>query len=217
MLYLYALIDKDPSRAEALGHGIGRETLSIVRAGGAFVVVDRGPPHDATDSAIRAYEQVVRRLWRLLPAVLPLRFGSTAPSAAELQSWLAPLEAPIERAFERVRGAVQFTARVSGLPAPEPRPDPHRGPGTRWLAGRVARTTVRELACVTEATRPFVRATRIERNDHSPHLATLYQLMAREEVPPWREALDASLAKLPSGIDLVTSGPWPAWSFSELV
>jgi hypothetical protein len=49
------------------------------------------------------------------------------------------LAVALERAFERVRGAVQFTLRVSGRRRRAPPIDRLTGPGTQWLAERIAR------------------------------------------------------------------------------
>jgi hypothetical protein len=215
-LYLYAIIDRRPPRLELLGKGIWQRPLSLVRAGKAFVVVAPYAPREATAVALVAHERVVRRLWRLLPTVLPFRFGAIAPDAAAVRGWLAPLAESLEDAFDRVRGAAQFTLRMSGLSAPAASVDRSAGPGTRWLAQRVATHTVPELASVTEATRPFVRSVRVERRDGAPHLASVYYLVAREDVPRWRSAFVRSLDALPRGVRVTMTGPWPAWSFAEL-
>nr|WP_205633632.1 GvpL/GvpF family gas vesicle protein [Labilithrix luteola] len=213
---MYALIDQRPARRELLGRGMRRKPLSLVRAGKTYVVVEQGDSCEATAPALVAHDRVVRRLSRLLPAVLPLRFGTVADGPEAIRALIAPLAEPLERAFERVRGAVQFTLRVSGLPASPPPLDPRLGPGARWLAGRAARYTVPELASVTNATRPFVRALRVERRDDPPGLADVYQLVARDDVRRWRAAFRRSLLALPSGIRVTMTGPWPAWSFAEL-
>lgn len=213
---LYAIIDRRPPQVEQLGKGIGHRPLSLVRAGKAFVVVERYAPREATAVALVAHDRVVRRLWRLLPTVLPFRFGAVAPDAAAVRAALAPLADSLERAFERVRGAAQFTLRVSGVSAPVASVDRGAGPGTRWLAQRAATHTVPELARVTEATRPFVRLLRVERSARAPHLASVYCLVARKDVQRWRSAFARSLHTLPRGVRVTMTGPWPAWSFAEL-
>lgn len=217
-LYLYALVDRRPRQKELLGKGIGRKELTVVRAGPAFVVVEPAAVREATPRAIVAHERVVRRIARLVPAVLPLRFGSAVPDRAALEHVLAAPADAIERAFERVRGAVQLTLRVSGRPSPPSIPA-RVGPGTRWLAERIARQQVPEIAAVTEATRPYVREVRAERHDRrerSPWFASVYHLVAREDVRAWRRALTRSIGELPRGVDVTITGPWPAWAFAEL-
>jgi hypothetical protein len=233
-LYLYAIIDKPPPADARIGNGIARKPLSVVRVGRAFVVVEPAEGCDPTPHAIVAHDRVVRRVARISPAVLPLRFGSTTESRAEVQALLLPLAAPIKRAFERVRGAVQFTLRVTGRRrSAEPVHVPAVGPGTRWLAERMAAQRVSEIACITEATRPWVREIRSQRHDllrsaraeasGSGHrkgprepFATVYHLVSRDSVRAWRLAFRRSMANLPPDVCVTMTGPWPAYAFAEL-
>ncbi len=219
-LYLYALVDRPPRSKERLGRGLAREALSVVRVGKTFVIVEpRRKPREATTRAIVGHDRVVRRIAKLVPAVLPLRFGTTVADRAALAALLRPLEGSIGPAFERVRGAVQLTLRVAGRQTPPVIPE-RVGPGTRWIAERLARQQVPEIAVITEATRPFVRDARAERHDRRRdrglYFASVYHLVAREDVPAWRRALARSIAQLPRGVRVTTTGPWPPWAFAEL-
>lgn len=215
-MYVYALTDQRPPRQELLGTGMRRKPLSLIRAGKTYAVVELRDECEVTAAALVAHDRVVRRLSRLLPAVLPLRFGTVAEGTDAVKALIAPVGPSLERAFERVRGAVQFTLRVSGLPTSPPPPDPRLGPGTRWLATQAARHAIPELASFLDTTRPFARALRIERRDDAPGLANVYQLVARHDVRRWRAAFRRSLRELPSGVHVTMTGPWPAWSFAEL-
>lgn len=215
-MYVYALTDQRPPRRELLGKGMQRRPLSVVRAGKTYAVVEQSDACEATTAALIAHDRVVRRLSRLLPAVLPLRFGTVADGADAVRALIAPASPFLEPAFERVRGAVQFTLRVSGLPTSSPPIDPRLGPGARWLAERAAHHVVPELASLIDATRPFVRALRVERRENAPDLADVYQLVGRDDVRRWRAAFRHSLEGLPSGVRVTMTGPWPAWSFAEL-
>ena len=223
-LSLYAIVDRRPKSTEALGRGIARQALSLVRAGHAWVVVEPAEPRAPSPRVIVAHDRVVRRIAKLVPAVLPLRFGSSAPDRAAVQALLAPLGGSIAHAFDRVRGAVQFTLRVSGQRARTPSRS-GGGPGTRWLAKRIARHQVPEIAVVAEATRPYVREARVERHDRegrvhaardSRQLASVYHLVPREDVRAWRRAVARALEQLPPGVSVTTTGPWPPWAFAEL-
>jgi hypothetical protein len=209
-LYVYALVEQRLAPV-TLGRGIARLPLSLVRAGGAYAVVESAEAHEPTPAAIRAHDRVVRRIARAARAVLPMRFASTVATSRELDEALAVL--PVARAFDRVRDAVQFTLRVRGVGEPK-RAKSRRGvgPGTRWLTDRFARQSVPELAPVTEATRAWVRETRSERRP--PSDAVVYYLVAREHVRAWRVALKRALAALP--IDVTATGPWPPYAFAEL-
>jgi hypothetical protein len=216
-LYLYALVDQRP-RGE-LGKGIARCPLRAVRVGPAWVVVEQAAARDATPASLVAHDRVVRRIARSCRAVLPLRFASTAADRAALTTLLAPLGPAIPPAFARVRDAVQFTLRVTGKPAPSPAPTSRRhvGPGTRWLANRMARHRVPEIAALSEATRPFVREVRVERADapQAGRLATVYHLVARENVAAWRAAARRAVPLLRDA-KVTTTGPWPPYAFAEL-
>ncbi|MDF2691828.1 MAG: hypothetical protein K0S65_211 [Labilithrix sp.] len=213
---MYAIVDRRPARTDLLGRGIARQPLALVRAGKAFVVVEEAAAREPTPAAIVAHDRVVRRVARLTPAVLPLRFGSTAPDRASVAALLTPLTGPVERALERVRGAVQFTLRVRGKAAPPTKPGANVGPGTRWLAKRIARHQVPEVEAVRQATRPFVREVRAERQDAGTQLATVYHLVPRDDVQKWRAAFARSLADLPRSVEVTATGPWPPWAFAEL-
>ena len=225
-LYLYAIVDRQPRDRARLGRGIARQSLSLVRAGSAFVVVEPAEPREATPRALVAHDRVVRRIARLVPSVLPLRFGTGAPDRAALEALIAPLAGSIAPAFERVRDAVQFTIRVSGRRSPPSIPA-RVGPGTRWIAERIARQQVPEVAAISEAPRPWVRDARAERHDRGrggkgsaprdrPHFASVYHLVARADVRAWRRALGLALEELPKGVSITTTGPWPPWAFAEL-
>jgi hypothetical protein len=222
---MYAIVDEPPENRALLGRGISRQPLSLVRAGTAFVVVEKAEAHEATPPAIVAYDRVIRRIARLSPATLPLRFGSTAPDRAAVQALVTPVAALVEHSFERVRNAVQFTMRVSGRRAPKVRRSGSSrgaaakrslGPGTRWLAERIAVHRVPEIENLTEATRTWVREVRVERHDRPPLLATVYHLVSKRDVRAWRAAHERAVAELPSGVTVTTTGPWPPYAFAEL-
>lgn len=206
-LYLYAIVDAPP-RAP-LGH------LAVVRAGGAHVVVERGAKMPATAASLKKHDRVVKRIARACEAVLPFRFGSVAADRAALATLLAPITPAVAAALDLVRDAVQFTLRVYGEPAPRARAKRGSGPGTRFLEERVRAHRVPEIELVTTATRPFVRATRSQRHDRPPLLASVYHLVPRADVRRYRAALVASSQAL-DGVRVDATGPWPAYAFAEL-
>jgi hypothetical protein len=211
-LYLYALVDRRPRGP--LGRGIARQPLSLVHAGKAWVVVEPAEAREPTPAALVAHDRVVRRLARSAAAILPLRFASTADDAAAVRALVAPMSALVVSAFRRVREAVQFTLRVSpSASARAPAPSRNAGPGTRWLAKRIAERRVPEIAPLTEATAPYVREARLERRGNA---ATVYHLVPREHVAAWRAAARRSLAALDTRVRVSVTGPWPPYAFAEL-
>jgi hypothetical protein len=220
-LYLYALVERRPAPDVRLGRGIARGALSVVRVGRAYAVVENAGVPEATPASVVLHDRVVRRLPRIFPAVLPFRFGTTAPDLPTLRDLVTPFGDRLGDAFDRVRDAVQFTLRVTGPAAAPPKKDRRGGPGTRWLAERLALQQIPEARCVIEATKPWVRETRTERRpapgQGPASLGTVYQLVAREHVRAWRRALAASIVELPRGIALSVTGGWPPYAFAELV
>jgi hypothetical protein len=68
---------------------------------------------------------------------------------------------------------------------------------------------------VTEATAAYVRASRAERHDRPPLLASVYHLVPKAKVRAYRAALARATREL-SRVDVRTSGPWPPYAFAEL-
>ena len=206
--WLFALVEDEVG----LRRGVGAPLVTL-RAGGARIVAQETEPLAIAKDNLVAHDRVVRSLARR-GTVLPFRFGTTTPSERALRSLLAPLKPVIASAFDRVRDAVQLTLRVRGAatPAPEQAAD---GPGTRWLARRLAAGRVPEIAPVLAATRSFVRETRAERHDRESDLATVYQLVARGDLRAWRAAVARAVPEL-KDVEITIGGPWPPYAFAEL-
>lgn len=212
-LYLYAIVGKRP-RGE-LGKGMSGGALAIVRAGGAHVVVERAAPPEPTPRAVRAHDRIVKRIAAATQAVLPFRFGSVATSGAAVRAMLDPVTGAVAKALELVDGCVQYTLRVYGEPSRDVGPDASAGPGARWLGARLRARRVPEIATVTAATASYVRATRAERHDRPPLVASVYHLVPRAAARAYRAALTRSARDL-TRVELKTSGPWPPYAFAEL-
>jgi hypothetical protein len=217
-MYVYALVDERPRRGVTLGRGISRRPLSIVDAKGSLALVEHGEAPEATTRTLVAHDRVIRRLMRIFPAVLPVRFGTTAHDRRALEELIAPRAEELTRAFDRVRDAVQFTLRVNGPPRRRRRARPGGGPGTRWLAERLEASRIPEFDAVREATRSWVREERTvgpSRTDRPDSLGSAYHLVARADVRAWRRAAERAVSTLPPGIVVSVSGPWPAYAFVE--
>lgn len=212
-LYLYAIVDRRP--AASLGRGLARELLSVVRAAGIFVVVGRAGAAPASAANLRAHDRAVRRIARACSAVLPFRFGSVVADRAALTALLAPIAPHVPGALERVRDSVELTLRIYGQASPPPRPARGAGPGTRFLHARLRQSQVPEIATVTSALAPFVRASRVERHDRPPLIASVYHLVRSTDVRRYRAAL-ASSARALDRVRVESTGPWPPYAFAEV-
>lgn len=206
-LYLYAIVDKPPKGP------LGK--LSVARAGGAHVVYERDGQRDATAANLKKHDRVVKQLARSCLAVLPFRFGSVVADRAALSALLEPISAVIAGALEQVHDATQFTLRVYGKAAPKTKAKTGEGPGTRFMNERLRAHRVPEIANVTAATKDFVRASRAQRHDRPPLLASVYHLVARGDVRRYKAALSASSSAL-SGVRVEATGPWPPYAFAEM-
>lgn len=206
-LYLYAIVDEAPRGA------LGK--LSIARAGGAHVVFEEGGQRPATPANLAKHDRTVKRVARSCAAVLPFRFGSVVADRKALASLLDPIRPAIARALDDVRDATQFTLRVYGEPAPRAKAKKGEGPGTRFMNERLRAHRVPEIDAVTKATQSLVRASRSQRHDRPPLLASVYHLVARADVRRYRAAL-ATSAKTLDGVRVEATGPWPPYAFAEV-
>jgi hypothetical protein len=109
--YVFALVDAVPARGS--GKGL-TGALSLRKLAGAFVVVERRadvPP--IAFGTLKRHQEVVSRLAKQVPAILPVRFG-TLLDAADLDEAIQERREEIAEAFDLVRDRVQFTWRVAG-------------------------------------------------------------------------------------------------------
>jgi hypothetical protein len=109
--YVFALVDKVP--AGRAGKGL-TGPLSIRKLAGAFAVVERrGDVPPVEFGSLKQHQDVVARLARQVPAILPVRFG-TLLDEEHLDEATSERDDEIAEAFELVRDRVQFTWRVVG-------------------------------------------------------------------------------------------------------
>lgn len=112
--YVFALVDAPARQA---GRGL-QNAIAFRPIDGGFAAVERRadvPPLDF--GTLQAHERVVDRLAALVPAILPVRFGTLIDSS-DLESSLADHDEELGEAFDLVRGRVQFTWRsVSSRPS----------------------------------------------------------------------------------------------------
>ena len=225
-LYLYALVGS--GLEGGLGTGLAGEPLRLVRGGGVLAVVGELPvlPEVSAD-ALSAHDATVRRMARLVSAILPVRFGQSMPDERSLVSWLTARDKSLGKALARVEGCVQMTLRVfgnadslaqgshPGLPNDALRA---QGPGTHYLeerrrAAERARS-LPEIAPLREALRPLLRAERIERSlGYGLLVGSAYDLIDRGEAGEYAR-LVAEMAPKLSTFRISASGPSPPYAFA---
>ncbi|MBX3191668.1 MAG: GvpL/GvpF family gas vesicle protein [Labilithrix sp.] len=212
-LYLYAIVRRRPARLPARGlHG---RPLIVSRAGGASVIAERiDEAAEPTPRALAGHDRVVKRIAAATSGVLPFRFGTRVAGTSALRDLLAPAEEAVARALARVDGCVQYTLRVYGEAAPAP-VSANEGPGARWLGARLRARRAPEIAPLAAATAAFVRASRAERHDRPPLVASVYHLVPRDAARAYRAALARSSRAL-ERVEVMTTGPFPPYAFAEL-
>jgi gas vesicle protein GvpL/GvpF len=153
-------------------------------------------------AAAVAHGRVVEALAGLADPVLPARFGSVHPSPEALADALASNSDALAAALRAVEGCVEVGVR--GIPsAPEPENAPANG--REYLERR--RAAVGLVERVHEPLAAQARAARLERGSG---FAASY-LVPREELDAF---LDAVREADGPELALVSSGPWPPYSFA---
>jgi hypothetical protein len=224
--YVYALVAGAPALAL---RGIGGEVLRTVAFdGGSAIVGLLDEPPDLSAAALRDQDQIVRAIASRVDAILPARFGAAFASERALHSSLHGQRQQVSAALARVSRSVQMTLRVFGrttggrVPAPQPRAQRRgsAGPGTRYLLERARAETARrclaELAPVREALARLVREERIERHERPPLIASVYHLIAKDDLERYQRAVDSSVGAI-APLTLRVSGPYPPYAFAERV
>jgi Gas vesicle synthesis protein GvpL/GvpF len=217
-LYLYAVLAARPARGR--WHGLRNEPLRFVRAGGLVVAAGcmASPPARAA-AALRRHDAVVRRLARAVPAVLPMRFGTTVPDAATLARLIEARSGDLRRALERVEGREQMTLRVFRAPGSARRGGLpvklHGGPGTRYLAARQGawKRAAPVVARIRAGLAGLIRAERVEPSESAPLLASVYHLVDRGRSRAYQRAVRDVACRL-ADIRVVSSGPWAPYAFA---
>jgi hypothetical protein len=227
MLCVYALASPFDRKLRATG--IAGERLSAVTIGQVAAIAGelaRSPR--PTESALRKYDRVLGSLFKRLPAIIPVRFGTCFDDVGELTMILRAREHSFRRSLRAVRGRAQMTLRVvpgSGVRGPgseassagtsvrSPIPDP-RSPGVAYLRGRAAAVACEHeipgFAPLRAAVRRWVRDERVEKRGG---FVSVYHLVPRASAQAYRRALERSARD--ARIRLVVSGPWPPYAFSS--
>jgi len=217
--YVFALVDRAPAKRP--GRGLAG-ALALRRVPGAYAIVERRadvPPVEL--GALQRHDAVVAQIAGLVPAILPVRFG-TLLELDEIEDALREREDEIDEAFEAVRDRVQFTwrrvARRRGPASGIRRPGSGvRGStaetGTEYLrrAARAARPAPPPaFKRIRTALQPFVSGERYQPATLSSPDA-LYHLVDRRSAARYRRAAD-TLAE--GSRALRVTGPWAPFAFT---
>jgi hypothetical protein len=210
--YVFALLDAAPRR---MGKGLSGP-ITVRAIGACYFAAERRadvPPVEL--GTLKTHHAVVARLWKHVPAILPVRFG-TLLDATDIAGALEGKDEELAEAFDLVRGRAQFSwrgrhtkrktgsrmtveqsatmsgteylRRAAGASAPPPRFSPIR----RGLAGFIAAERY-------QPSRPALPE-------------TLYHLVDRKRI----KAYLAAASRLPPSSSFVPtlSGPFPPYAFA---
>jgi len=227
-LCVYALVNS--SRPIQRLTGVAGERLRAIRFDGLMAVIGevrRRPAASARN--LRQYAAVVESIAARVPAILPVRFGTTFDDVAELTSVLRSRRASMRRRLRAVRGRTQMTLRVvsESESGDASRPSQTRAArrarvrlehratqGTQYLQDRLAilRTAreVPQLAPVRPAIGRFVKDERVERRGG---VATVHHLIPRAMAGRYRAAVERAAAD--GGVRLAVSGPFAPYAFAD--
>ena len=200
--------------------GMRNEPLTVVRAGRISGVVGRlaGVPRPASAN-LRAYHQAICRLSDAVPALLPVRFGTTLQSEAEVVMLLQARSESLRTALARVRRRVQMTVRfvrsdTRGAEAEVTAPSVVRSSGTAYLQSRAkaARRLATWEPCV-ELRRIAQRWIKAESIEEWHGVVSVYHLVPRGAVAAYRRAVDAGTFTTRPQV----TGPFPPFAFADAV
>jgi hypothetical protein len=213
VMWAYAVCERSDRPLPSV-RGVAAATLEMVADGPLVAVLSRhahAPDEPALD-ALRAHERVVEALMADR-AVLPLRLGTTWPSADGVRGALAERQEALLAALDRVRGRVELGVRAR-------RPDadaesgsvPAGSSGREYLrarlrAGRSADSLHQPLAALAVASRCWPVLAPGE-------LLHASYLVERPAVVGFRDAVERLQREHPDAA-LVCTGPWPAYSFMD--
>jgi hypothetical protein len=199
MFYMYAVVEGlppawRPPPAVVPGASVDRRRLGpLLLLGSALAAVPPANPktlalhHDVVASTLDAH------------AVLPFRYGTTV-AADEAETWLGAQRPALEAALAQVRGCVEMSVKLLRLDGGI---DPPRGPGERELRA-LAEQLVGRAGVEPWRYRPAGSGGNV--------IASVAFLVPRTELAEFLARI-APIASRATGVAVVPTGPWPAYSF----
>ncbi len=212
MLYIYALAADLNGVADL--RGVSGERLELVPVGPAMAVageVAALPPIDA--ATLKAQDALVRVLHEHSAALLPMRFGTSAPDLASVAGAITARPGIMQR-LEAVRGCEQMIVRVAGESAAPPSPSGQAATGRAYLEARAkADASPPELTALASAAGALQRDVRIERAQQPGFLGSIYHLIERGRAEEYRTTIERAAAAHQT-LRVMITGPLPAYAFA---
>lgn len=215
MLHMYALVRHPAVLPDA--HGIDDAPLrAATAADGIDAVVSEtaADPAAPAEAAILAHAQVVEAVAATNDGVLPARFAGGVADEQDLRRRLDARRDRLLEALGRVEGCVEVGLRV--LPEPRDGPTPAAS-GGEYMRRRLDEVTRAETLAkqLHETLAAVARESTCNVLARSDLLLTGAYLVARDELERFQATLQEAGRGL-DGVTLVTTGPWPPYSFALL-
>jgi hypothetical protein len=210
VIWLYAVSER-PDLPLPRVRGLAQAPLDTIADGPLVAVLSRharAPDEPALD-ALQAHEHVVESLMAGR-TVLPMRFGTSLPSADDVRDALAERRDVLLEALDRVRGRVELAMRAMLPPASAAAaPLPPAANGSEYVRLRLARAHT--LAALHEPLTALAVAVRSWPERAPGEVRTSY-LVDEPAVGRFRSAVERLQRQHPEAA-LLCTGPWPAYSF----
>jgi hypothetical protein len=208
--YLYAIVDQIPETWQPPAMTVGGCPAIARPLHDVFVIssrVERVPPPGPR--ALALHRDVVVSAMDA-PALLPLPFGTVTPDD-QIERWLDARWDVVEPALDRVRDRVEMSVKLLRLDGDASATDRRRRPdGTPRTADATRLRALGDRLVEQASIEPWCY--RPSGSDANVAAVVAF-LMARAEVDGFLARI-APIAAHASGVAVVPTGPWPAYSFA---
>ena len=213
-LLLYAITDRRDAWKPPCA-GVDQQPVQAILGNGLTALVSR---HDVAPNLDRdaawTYERVIESAM-VDAAVLPARFGSLLADEGATEQMLRDRCAHLAQSLDCIRGHAELSVRATWAGAQAPGELPATDvTGTVYMRARAeperrARDLRRRMSATLE---PLAQATRYRQLLHTSTAVTAAFLVDRARIAEFvrrAQQLDRELVD----VDLICTGPWPAYSF----
>ncbi len=210
-LLLYAVTDAERLPAET-PPGVGGATVGHIARGGLVAVVsEHDRPPELDEESLWMFERVIE-IHMTAGAVLPVRYGTLLADASAAELMLGRRGPELAQKLGRIRGAVELSVR--GIWPQDSEPPSSGVTGTDYMRARLEpQRRAGELAARLHAGLDgHARESRQHLLRRASIPVTAAFLVDREREQDFLDGVRALDAQL-EDVDLVCTGPWPAYSF----
>jgi Gas vesicle synthesis protein GvpL/GvpF len=213
VLHVYAFTDGAGTPLPDIA-GLGDAELAecaVDRVAAVFSRVDEPPP--ASEAALWRHEEVLEALMGSR-AVLPVRFGASLRDEAALENELRARLEGLRESLTRVAGRVEVAVRVAGTAAPAKTPSASAS-GREFILGRLAevRRAAEAAASIHAPLSRLAVAAECRQQPDPATIAAAAYLVDRDAVEAFGAEVERVAARHPE-LRVVSTGPWPPWSFA---